>query len=196
MSRTGTIDRKTAETAIACTVALDGTGAHAISTGAGFLDHMLAQLARHGLFDITLDAKGDLHIDAHHTAEDSGIALGQAFAAALGDKRGITRFGHALCPLDEALAEVVVDISGRPFIAWDVSFPTPKVGEFDTELFAEWFRAFAMNAGVTLHVTRKAGVNSHHIAEACFKALARALRMACAPDPRGAGAVPSTKGVL
>lgn len=196
MPRTGTIDRRTAETAITCTVALDGTGAHAISTGAGFLDHMLAQLARHGLFDITLDAKGDLHIDAHHTAEDSGIALGQAFAAALGDKRGITRFGHALCPLDEALAEVVVDISGRPFIAWDVSFPTPKVGEFDTELFAEWFRAFAMNAGITLHVSRKAGVNSHHIAEACFKALARALRMACAPDPRAAGTVPSTKGVL
>jgi imidazoleglycerol-phosphate dehydratase len=196
MSRTGTIDRKTAETAIACTVGLDGTGAHTISTGAGFLDHVLAQLARHGLFDITLDAKGDLHIDAHHTAEDSGIALGQAFARALGDKRGITRFGHALCPLDEALAEVVVDISGRPFIAWDVAFPTPKVGDFDTELFAEWFRAFAVNAGLTLHVTKKAGVNSHHIAEACFKALARALRMACTPDPRAGGAVPSTKGVL
>lgn len=196
MARTGTINRTTAETTIACSVALDGTGQHTISSSVGFLDHMLAQLARHGLFDITLSAQGDLHIDAHHTTEDCGIALGQAFAAALGDKRGITRYGHGLCPLDEALAEVVVDISGRPFLAWSVAFPTPKVGEFDTELFGEWFRAFAMNAGITLHVTQKAGVNSHHIAEACFKALARALRMAAAPDARAAGHVPSTKGVL
>jgi imidazoleglycerol-phosphate dehydratase len=188
--------RTTSETDITARIALDGTAMHAIDTGIGFLDHMLVQLARHGLFDITLAAKGDRHIDDHHTAEDSGIVLGTLFAEAVGDKRGITRFAHALCPLDEALAEVVVDISGRPYLAWNVAFPTSRIGTFDTELVGEWFRAFAMNARITLHVTLKAGTNSHHIAEACFKALARALRAAVAIDPRAARAVPSSKGTL
>jgi imidazoleglycerol-phosphate dehydratase len=188
--------RTTAETDITARLALDGTGAHAIETGIGFLDHMLVQLARHGLFDITLKASGDRHIDDHHTAEDSGIVLGGLLAEALGDKRGITRFAHALCPLDEALAEVVIDLSGRPYMAWNVAFPTPKIGTFDCELVGEWFRAFAMNARLTMHVTLRAGTNSHHIAEACFKALARALRAAVAIDPRAAERVPSSKDVL
>jgi len=195
-ARRAEIARATAETRITATLDLDGSGRAEIATGIGFLDHMLAALARHGMLDIALKAEGDLHVDFHHTAEDTGIVLGQAVAKALGDKRGITRYGAALVPMDEALAEAAIDISGRPFLAWSVAFPTPKVGEMDTELFAEWFRAFAMNAGITLHVTLKAGTNSHHIAEACFKALARALRAAAAPDPRAAGAVPSTKGIL
>jgi imidazoleglycerol-phosphate dehydratase len=195
-TRRATIERTTSETRIAATVDLDGSGRAEIATGIGFLDHMLTALARHGLIDISLKAEGDLHIDFHHTAEDVGIVLGQAVARALGEKRGIARYGQALVPMDEALAEAAIDISGRPFLAWSVAFPTQKVGEMDTELFAEWFRAFAMNAGITLHVTLKAGENSHHIAEACFKALARALRLAVAIDPRLAGAVPSTKGVL
>ena len=157
---------------------------------------MLTALARHGLFDLTIRAKGDLHIDFHHTTEDVGIVLGQAFAKALGDKRGIRRFGHALLPMDEALAETAVDISGRPFLAWDVSFDRPKIGEMDTELFEEFFRAFAMNALLTLHVTRRAGRNAHHVAEACFKSAARALRMATELDPRVGDAIPSTKGAL
>jgi imidazoleglycerol-phosphate dehydratase len=188
--------RTTAETDISARLVLDGTGAHAIDTGIGFLDHMLVQLARHGLFDITLTARGDRHIDDHHTAEDSGIVLGGLFAEALGDKRGITRFAHALCPLDEALVEVVADLSGRPYLAWSVGFPAPKIGGFDSELVGEWFRAFAMNARATLHVTLRAGSNSHHIAEACFKALARSLRAAVAIDARAAGRVPSSKDVL
>lgn len=167
-----------------------------IGTGIGFLDHMLTALTRHALFDLTVVAKGDLHIDFHHTAEDVGIVLGRAFAQALGDKRGIRRFGQALVPMDEALVEVAIDISGRPFLAWSVRFERDKVGEMDTELFEEFFRAFAMNALVTLHVTQKAGTNAHHVAEGCFKALARALRMAVERDPRIGDAVPSTKGAL
>jgi imidazoleglycerol-phosphate dehydratase len=194
--RVATVERNTKETRIKGRVDLDGTGASEIATGIGFLDHMLDQLARHSLIDITLKAKGDLHIDFHHTTEDVGIVLGQAFATALGDKRGIRRFGHALVPMDETLAEAAVDISGRPFLAWDVAFKRPKIGQMDTELFEEFFRAFAMNALVTLHITRRAGRNAHHVAEACFKATARALRSAAEHDPRAAGAIPSTKGSL
>jgi imidazoleglycerol-phosphate dehydratase len=194
--RRASLRRETTETRISATVDLDGTGAATVATGIGFLDHMLTALARHGMLDIELAAEGDLHVDAHHTTEDTGIVLGQAVAQALGEKRGIRRYGAAAVPMDEALAEAAVDISGRPYLAWDVTFPTMKVGEMDTELFAEWFRAFATNAGITLHVTLRAGANSHHIAEACFKALARALRQAVEPDPRAAGSVPSTKGSL
>lgn len=194
--RQAEISRTTAETRITARLDLDGSGRAQIATGVGFLDHMLTALARHGMLDLALAAEGDLHVDAHHTVEDTGIVLGQALARALGDKRGIARYGQALVPMDEALAEVALDISGRPFLAWSVAFPTERVGGFDTELVAEWFRAFATNAGITLHVTLKAGANSHHIAEACFKALARALRAAVAQDPRAAGAIPSTKGVL
>jgi imidazoleglycerol-phosphate dehydratase len=196
MSRTASLTRTTSETDISLTLDLDGSGEADIATGIGFLDHMLTALARHALFDIRLVAKGDLHIDFHHTTEDVGIVLGQAFAAAIGEKRGIRRFGHALLPMDEALAEAAVDISGRPFLAWDVAFETPKVGQMDTELFEEFFRAFAFNARVTLHVVRRAGRNAHHVAEACFKATARALRMAAEPDPRASGMIPSTKGAL
>jgi imidazoleglycerol-phosphate dehydratase len=194
--RRASIRRETSETRIAATVDLDGAGIGRIATGIGFLDHMLTALARHSMLDIELAAEGDLHVDAHHTTEDTGIVLGQAVAQALGEKRGIRRFGAASVPMDEALAEAAVDISGRPFLAWDVRFPTMKVGEMDTELFVEWFRAFATNAGITLHVTLRAGANSHHIAEACFKALARALRQAVESDPRASGAIPSTKGSL
>jgi imidazoleglycerol-phosphate dehydratase len=196
MSRTATVSRTTTETDISVTLALDGTGRADIATGIGFLDHMLTSLARHALFDLKVAAKGDLHIDFHHTTEDVGIVLGQAFAQAIGDKRGIRRFGQALVPMDEALAEAAVDISGRPFLVWQAKFAQPKVGDMDTELFEEFFRAFAMNALVTLHITRKAGRNAHHVAEACFKAVARALRMASEPDPRTGGAIPSTKGSL
>ena len=196
MSRTATITRTTTETDISLTLNLDGTGKANIETGIGFLDHMLTALTRHGLFDLTVRAKGDLHIDFHHTTEDVGIVLGRAFAQALGDKRGIRRFGHALIPMDEALAEAAVDISGRPFLAWNVSFQRPKIGEMDTELFEEFFRALAFNAGVTLHVTMRAGVNAHHVAEASFKATARALRAASEIDPRAMGEIPSTKGAL
>lgn len=196
MSRTATITRTTTETDISLTLNLDGTGKANIETGIGFLDHMLTALTRHGLFDLTVRAKGDLHIDFHHTTEDVGIVLGRAFAQALGDKRGIRRFGHALIPMDEALAEAAVDISGRPFLAWNVTFQRPKIGEMDTELFEEFFRALAFNAGVTLHVTMRAGVNAHHVAEASFKATARALRAASEIDPRAMGEIPSTKGAL
>ena len=196
MDRTASLTRTTSETDIALSLALDGTGKAEIATGIGFLDHMLTALARHSLIDLTVRAKGDLHIDFHHTTEDVGIVLGRALAQALGDKRGIRRFGHALVPMDEALAEVAIDISGRPFLAWDVAFERPKVGEMDTELFEEFFRAFAINALLTLHVTRRAGHNAHHVAEACFKATARALRMAVEPDPRAGDAMPSTKGSL
>jgi len=196
MARIATITRVTSETDIAVTLNLDGSGVADIATGIGFLDHMLTALTRHGLFDITVRATGDLHIDFHHTTEDVGIVLGQAFRQALGDKRGIRRFGHALIPMDETLAEVAVDISGRPFLAWDVAFQRPKIGEMDTELFEEFFRALAFNAMVTMHVTRRAGHNAHHVAEACFKGAARALRAATEHDPRAADAIPSTKGAL
>lgn len=195
-ARHAELARRTAETDIRISLTLDGTGQAQVATGIGFLDHMLTALARHALFDLTVEAKGDLHIDFHHTTEDVGIVLGQCLRAALGDKRGIRRFGHALLPMDEALAEAAVDISGRPFLAWSVPFARNKVGEMDTELFEEFFRAFAFNAGVTLHMTLKAGTNAHHVAEACFKALARSLRMACELDPRSPDSVPSTKGVL
>ena len=196
MARSATLSRRTSETDITLTLELDGSGQADIATGIGFLDHMLTAFARHGLFNLTVRAKGDLHIDFHHTTEDVGIVLGHAVAQALDDKRGITRFGHALVPMDEALAESVVDISGRPFLVWNVTFERPKIGEMDTELFEEFFRALATNAAVTLHVNQRAGRNAHHVAEACFKATARALRMAAAIDPRAADAIPSTKGAL
>ena len=196
MTRAASITRTTTETDISLTLNLDGSGQADIATGIGFLDHMLTALARHGLFDLTLRATGDLHIDFHHTTEDVGIVLGQAFARALGDKRGISRFGHGVVPMDEALVDAAVDISGRPYLAWNVAFQRPKIGEMDTELFEEFFRALAFNAGVTLHVTMRAGVNAHHVAEASFKATARALRAACVIDPRAAGEIPSTKGSL
>ncbi|MBR0673595.1 imidazoleglycerol-phosphate dehydratase HisB [Neoroseomonas soli] len=194
--RRAEITRETAETAIRATLDLDGSGRSEVATGIGFLDHMLTALARHAMFDMVVEARGDLHIDFHHTTEDVGIVLGQCLRKALGDKRGIRRYGQSLLPMDEALAECAVDISGRPFLAWSVPFARDKVGEMDTELFEEFFRAFAFNAGITLHMTLKAGTNAHHVAEACFKAAARALRQATEPDPRAAGAVPSTKGVL
>lgn len=196
MARTATVERKTNETAIACTVNLDGSGQYDIATGIGFLDHMLEQLSRHSLIDISLKVSGDLHIDAHHTTEDSGIALGQAVARALGDRKGITRYGHALIPMDETLCRVALDISGRPFLVWQVPFSQPRLGEMDTELFQEWYRAFAFAAGLTLHVEILYGVNNHHMAEATFKALARSLRSGLEIDPRKADAVPSTKGSL
>jgi imidazoleglycerol-phosphate dehydratase len=196
VTRTATIERTTKETAIKATVNLDGTGAFRIATGVGFLDHMLEQLARHGLIDIDLEAKGDLHIDFHHTVEDCGIVLGQAVAKALGDKAGITRYASVDLPMDEALTRVAIDVSGRPYLVWRVEFTRAKLGEMDTELFREWFQAFAQNAGITLHIENVYGENNHHIAETCYKGLARALRAAVAPDPRQAGRVPSTKGSL
>jgi imidazoleglycerol-phosphate dehydratase len=195
-SRTATVKRRTKETKISATVDLDGTGAYDISTGVGFLDHMIEQLARHSLIDIALSCEGDLYIDQHHTTEDSGIVLGQAFAEALGDKAGITRYGACYLPMDETLTRVALDVSGRPYLVWQVEFTRSKIGEMDTELFREWFQAFAQNAGITLHVENLYGENSHHIAETCYKALARALRQAIAIDPRQIGRVPSTKGQL
>ena len=194
--RTGRIERKTAETAILVEVNLDGTGSYDVATGIGFLDHMVEQFSRHSLIDVTLKVQGDLHIDQHHTTEDSAIALGQALAQALGDKAGIGRYGHAYSPMDETLARVALDISGRPFLVFKAEFPAEKIGAFDTELVREWFQAFAMNGGVTLHVEALYGDNSHHIAESCFKGLARALRAAVAHDLREEGRVPSTKGSL
>jgi imidazoleglycerol-phosphate dehydratase len=194
--RSATISRKTAETDIAVTVTLDGTGRSKIATGIGFLDHMLDLLARHALFDLDVKVDGDLHIDQHHSAEDCGIALGQAFAKALGDKRGVTRYADVHLPMDEALTRVCVDISGRSFLVFRTTFAVEKIGQFDTELVREWFQAFAMNAGLTLHVETLYGDNAHHIAESCFKGLARALRKAVAVDPREEGRVPSTKGSL
>ena len=194
--RQASITRTTKETDISVSIALDGAGKADIDTGIGFLDHMLEQIAKHGLMDLSIAAKGDLHIDAHHTTEDVGITLGQAFKQALGDKKGITRYAHAYVPLDEALSRVVVDISGRPWLVWKVDFPTEKIGTFDTELVHEFFYAFAINAGLTLHVENLYGRNSHHIAETCFKALARALRAAVAIDERMGDAIPSTKGAL
>jgi imidazoleglycerol-phosphate dehydratase len=194
--RKATIDRKTKETQITAEVALDGTGSYDIRTGVGFLDHMLEQLARHSLIDITLRADGDLHVDQHHTAEDCGIVLGQAVAKALGDKTGITRYASVYLPMDEAMTRVALDISGRPFLIWKVAFPTQKIGDMDTELFREWFQAFAQNAGITLHVENLYGENSHHIAETCYKGLARALRVAIAIDAAQADRLPTTKGTL
>lgn len=196
MTRTASIERKTKETDIRVTVNLDGTGVYKVSTGIGFLDHMLEQLSRHSLIDIDLKAKGDLHIDFHHTAEDSGIALGQAVAKALGDKKGITRYASLHLPMDETLTRVAIDVSGRPYLIWKVAFTRDKIGEMDTELFREWFQAFAQNAGITLHVENLYGENNHHIAETCYKGLARALRAAIELDPRQSGRVPSTKGTL
>ena len=196
MTRSTTLTRPTSETAITLRLDLDGTGNARIATGIGFLDHMLTALARHALFDLDIDARGDPHIDDHHTTEDVGIVLGQAIAQAVGDKRGIRRYGHAVVPMDEALVDAAADLSGRPFLAWSIAFAPGKIGSMDTELFQEFFRALAMNALLTLHITQRAGSNAHHIAEACFKAVARALRQAVEPDPRTAGAIPSTKGSL
>lgn len=194
--RQADINRKTNETEIAVTVDLDGEGRSEISTGVGFFDHMLQQLARHSLIDLEVRAKGDLHIDDHHTVEDCGIAIGQAIAKALGDRRGIMRYASLDLAMDEALTRAAVDISGRPFLVWQVTFPTPKIGRFDTELVREFFQALAQNAGITLHVTNLYGGNNHHIAETCFKAVARVLRAALEPDPRQPNAIPSTKGTL
>ncbi|MFT8418599.1 MAG: imidazoleglycerol-phosphate dehydratase HisB [Acetobacter sp.] len=195
-SRHATVHRVTSETDIAIALTLDGTGKARVETGIGFFDHMLTALAKHGLFDLDITVKGDLHIDGHHTVEDTGIALGQAMRTALGDKRGVRRFGSALVPLDEALCEAVVDLSGRPFLTFEAVFDRDRIGGLDTELVEEFFRAFAMSAMLTLHLNQRAGKNCHHIAEAAFKALARALRMAVEPDPRALEAIPSTKGVL
>jgi len=194
--RVASLSRKTAETDIAVSLGLDGTGACSARTGVGFLDHMLELFARHGLFDLTATCAGDLHVDQHHSVEDVGIALGRAFAEALGDKKGIRRYASVHMPMDETLTRVSVDISGRPFLVFRTTFPREKIGTFDTELVREWFQAFAMNAGLTLHVETLYGDNSHHIAESCFKGLARALREAVTVDPREAGRVPSTKGSL
>jgi imidazoleglycerol-phosphate dehydratase len=194
--RVATVERNTKETQIRGRVDLDGCGAAEISTGIGFLDHMLEQLAKHSLIDLELRAKGDLHIDFHHTTEDTGYVVGEAVARALGNRGGITRFGHAVVPMDETLTRVSLDASNRPYLVWKVMFTRPKLGDMDTELFKEWFQAFAQSAGVTLHVQNLYGENNHHIVESCFKGLARALRQAVEIDPRRAGAVPSTKGVL
>jgi len=194
--RKASVERNTKETEIQVEIGLDGTGTYDVSTGIGFLDHMLEQLSRHSLMDLTVRAKGDLHIDFHHTTEDSGYAVGEAFSQALGDRKGIVRYGNALIPMDETLTRVALDCSNRPYLVWKVDFPTPKLGDMDTELFKEWFQAFAQSAGLTLHVENLYGANSHHIVESCYKGLARSLKMAIDIDPRQANAVPSTKGVL
>jgi imidazoleglycerol-phosphate dehydratase len=195
-SRAAQISRKTNETDINVSVELDGSGRFDISTGVGFFDHMLEQLSRHSLIDMTVKANGDLHIDDHHTVEDTGIAIGQAIAKALGDRRGIMRYASLDLAMDETLTRSALDVSGRPYLVWNVQFPTQKIGTFDTELVREFFQALAQNAGITLHVTNHYGVNSHHIAETCFKAVARTLRAAIEPDPRQPDAIPSTKGTL
>lgn len=194
--RTATVERNTKETQVKVSVNLDGKGIYKVSTGIGFLDHMLEQLSRHSLVDITVEAKGDTHIDFHHTTEDVGITLGDAVAKALGERRGIVRYGSALSPMDETLTRVALDISGRPYFIWKVNFTKPKLGDMDTELFREWFQAFATNAGMTLHVENLYGENNHHIVESCYKGLARSLRQAIAIDPRKSDDIPSTKGVL
>jgi imidazoleglycerol-phosphate dehydratase len=194
--RTATVDRKTTETIVSCTVNLDGTGHFDVKTGVGFFDHMMEQLSRHSLIDITLKADGDLHIDDHHTVEDSGIALGQAIAKALGDRKGIRRYGSCDLAMDETLSRCAIDVSGRAFLIFKANFPRDKIGTFDTELVREWFQAFAMNAGITLHLENAYGENAHHIAEASYKALARALRDAIEIDPRQKDRIPSTKGSL
>ena len=194
--RTATIERKTRETEISVWLDLDGSGDGDIDTGIGFLDHMLESFARHAMIDLKVRASGDLHVDFHHTTEDTGIVIGKAVARALGDFAGITRFGAAVIPMDETLTRAVIDASGRPFLVWKVSVPTPRLGEMDSELFKEWFQAFAQHAGLCLHVENLYGANSHHIVESCFKAVARALRQAVSPDERLDGAVASTKGIL
>ena len=194
--RTARIARTTSETDIAVEVNLDGTGAYAVSTGIGFLDHMIEQFSRHSLIDIACTIKGDLHVDQHHTTEDSAIAIGQAIAQALGDKSGIGRYGSAYSPMDETLARVALDISGRPFLVWKAGFSQPRLGEMDTELFEHWFHSIAHAAGITLHVELLYGQNNHHIVEAIYKGFARAMRAAVSLDPRKAGAIPSTKGML
>ncbi len=196
MKRAASVERKTKETSIKVTVDLDGTGRYNVSTGIGFLDHMLEQLSRHSLMDLTVEAKGDLHIDFHHTTEDVAICIGEAVGKALGERKGIHRYGSALIPMDETLTEVAIDLSNRPYLIWKVNFTKPKLGEMDTELFKEWFQAFAQAAGATLHVVNRYGENNHHIVESCYKGLARALRHAIEIDARKADAVPSTKGVL
>ncbi|GGA90481.1 imidazoleglycerol-phosphate dehydratase [Brucella endophytica] len=195
-NRTASVERTTKETSIAVSVDLDGTGAFEISTGVGFFDHMLEQLSRHSLIDMKIKAKGDLHIDDHHTVEDTGIAIGQAIAKALGERRGIMRYASIDLAMDETLTRAALDVSGRPFLVWQVEFSAPKIGTFDTELVREFFHALAQNAGITLHVTNHYGANNHHIAETCFKAVARALRTAIEADPRQKDAIPSTKGTL
>ena len=194
--RTADLQRKTNETDIRVSINIDGTGQYDIDTGIGFLDHMLEQLARHSLMDITLKAAGDLHIDAHHTTEDTGWAIGEALNKALGDRAGITRYAHTLLPMDETLSTVALDISGRPFLVWQVELPSEVLGSMETELFREWFQAFAMGARITLHVRNDYGVNTHHIVESCYKALARSLREATQIDRRSDGRIPSTKGSL
>lgn len=194
--RIAEVVRTTKETDISVVVNLDGTGAHDVETGIGFLDHMLEQLARHSLIDLTVRAKGDLHIDFHHTTEDTGYAVGEAISDALGDRRGIRRYGDVLVPMDETLTRVALDASNRPYLVWKVPFTRPKLGDMDTELFQEWYRAFAQSAGLTLHVETLYGENNHHMVESCYKGLARALRVAVEIDPRRADDVPSTKGVL
>jgi len=194
--RAAKVERNTKETRITAEVALDGSGESAVATGIGFLDHMLDQLSRHSLIDLKLTAEGDLHIDYHHTTEDTGIVIGQALSQALGDRRGIMRYGEATIPMDETLTRVALDASNRPYLIWKVAFSRPKLGEMDTELFKEWFQAFAQSAGVTLHVENLYGENNHHIVESCFKGLARSLRQAVAIDPRRVDQVPSTKGTL
>ncbi len=196
VARRATVKRATKETQIEATVNLDGTGVYDVQTGIGFLDHMMEQLSRHSLIDIHLRAKGDLHIDFHHTTEDVGIALGEAVSKALGDRKGIMRYGEATIPMDETLTRVALDASNRPYLIWKVNFTRPKLGDMDTELFKEWFQAFAQSAGLTLHVENLYGENNHHIVESSFKALARSLRASIAIDPRKADAIPSTKGVL
>jgi imidazoleglycerol-phosphate dehydratase len=194
--RVATVARKTKETDIEVSMNLDGSGTSDVQTGIGFLDHMLDQLARHGLFDIKVRARGDLHIDFHHTTEDVGLALGEALSKALGERKGIRRYGAAIIPMDETRTDVALDASNRPYLIWKVQFSRPKLGEMDTELFKEWFQAFAQMGGLTLHVWNQYGENNHHIVESCFKGLARALRQAVEIDPRAAQSVPSTKGVL
>lgn len=194
--RQATISRKTNETQVSVTVDIDGTGANKIKTGVGFFDHMLDQLSRHSLIDMEIESKGDLHVDDHHTVEDTGIAIGLTIAKALGDRRGITRYASLDLAMDETMTRAAVDVSGRPFLVWNVAFSAPKIGTFDTELVREFFQALAMNAGITLHIQNIYGANNHHIAETCFKAVARVLRTATEIDPRQAGRIPSTKGTL
>ncbi|RID90515.1 imidazoleglycerol-phosphate dehydratase HisB [Gemmobacter lutimaris] len=194
--RKAEVTRSTSETEIALSINLDGTGRYDMQSGVGFFDHMMDQLSRHSLIDMTLRAKGDLHIDDHHTVEDTGIALGQALVKALGDKKGIRRYGECSLPMDDAHVHCALDLSGRPFLVWNVTFPSQKIGTFDTELVREFFQALATHGGITLHIDMRHGVNSHHIAEAAFKAVARALRMAVETDPRKADEIPSTKGKL
>lgn len=194
--RKATVTRKTKETEITVSLNLDGTGQYKITTGLGFLDHMMEQLSRHSLIDLEVSAKGDLHIDGHHTTEDVGITIGEALLKALGEKKGITRYGHAYLPMDETLSRVALDVSGRPYLIWKVDFTRDKLGEMDTELFREWFGGFAQAAGITLHVENLYGTNNHHVIESCYKGLAKALKMALTIDPRMGDAVPSTKGKL